>query len=73
MIVCKIALNALVYGNVEDEGMSSMSKPSKNKDISPNSGLTTFTSNHIFINKNNLDLDVEQHAYKITLIVFNHN
>lgn len=53
--------------------MSSILKLSKNKDIFSYSGFITFTSNYVFINDDNLNLDIEWHIYEIMLIASSHN
>lgn len=69
----KIALNTLVYDNNNNEEMLGTLKHTKNKDIPLYSSLVTPISNFIFINDNNLDLDIERQVYKYRLIAFNCN
>lgn len=66
-------LNVFIYRNNKDEEMLNMSKLKKNKDIFFYNSLGISTSNFIFINNNNLNLNAKQLAYKYLPIAINCN
>lgn len=64
----KVALNASVHGDDEDEEMSGTSGPNNNKDIPPRGGPGTPTFNPVILDDDDSDLDAERQAYENTLI-----
>ena len=71
--ICKIALNAPLHRDNKNKKMLGISKPSKNNYIPPCNGIATLTSNYVLTNKDDLDFDVEWHAYETALIASSHN
>ena len=71
--VYKIVLNTSMHEDNEHEEMLGILGPSKNKDVLSRGGAATPISNHILIDKDDLDLDAERHTYETVLIIFSHN
>lgn len=73
VIARKVALNASVNRDDKDEEMLGTSEPKKNKDIPLCGGPSTLSSNHVYIDDDDSDLDAERQAYKRALISSSHD
>lgn len=73
MTARKVALNASIHEDNKDKKMSDTLRPTKNKNVPLHGGATTLSSNHVLVDKDDLDLNAEWHAYETVLITSSHN